>query len=87
MNDYGPSKSKGDRYILVVNDNFSNYNCRVPWKSKYIRAMVEEISKNIRKSKRKPNKRVSDRRQKFFTKYFQTFSKFSTIHQFSRFFD
>ena len=87
MNDYGPSKSKGDRYILIVIDNFSQFGCRIPLKSKYIRNMIEEISESIRKSKRKPNERLSDGRQKFVTKLFQTFSKLSTIHQFSRFFD
>ena len=87
MNDYGPSKSKADRYILIVIDNFSKYGCRIPLKSKYIGNMMEEISKIIRKSKRKPNKRVSDRRQEFSTNIFQTFSKLSTIHQFSRSYD
>ena len=87
MKDYGPSKSKGDRYILIVIDNFSQFGCRIPLKSKYIRNMIEEISKIIRNSKRKPNKRVSDRRQEFSTNIFRTLSKLSTIHQFSRFLD
>ena len=84
MNDYGPSKSKGDRCILVVIDNFSKYGCCVPLESKYVRTVMEEISKIIRKSKQKPNKRVSDRTQDFSTIIFQTFSKLSTLHQFSR---
>ena len=78
MNDYGPSKSKADRYILIVIDNFSKYGCRIPLKSKYIRNMMEEISKIIRKSK--PNKRVSGGRQEISTKIIQTFSKLSTKH-------
>ena len=60
MSDYGISKNKGYRYILVI-DNFSKYTWCIPLKNEYGQTIRDEFSNIISAIKRKPNKIESDR--------------------------
>ena len=65
MIDYGTKNNNGFRYILVVIDNFSKFGWTTPLKNKYAQAILDEFSKIIKTSNRKPNLIESDDGKEF----------------------
>ena len=55
MNDYGPENDRGNRFILVVIDIFSQFGWKSPLKNKYAQSKTDAISQIINTSKREPN--------------------------------
>ena len=87
MIDYGVKNNRGYRYILVVIDNFSKFGWGVPLKNKYAQTIVDEVSKIIDSSKRKPNLVETDGGKEFVNRVFNDFLKLKGIVRYSRYSD
>ncbi len=85
FSDYGVKNNYGYRYILVIIDNFSKFGWAIPLKNKYSQSIVDEFSKIIRSSKRKPNLIETDRGKEFYNNIFENFLKCNNIKRYSRY--
>ena len=87
MIDYKTSNIKGNRYILVIIDNFSTFVWCIPLKNKHSQTITHEFSNIITTSKRRPLELESDRGADFYNSIFQKFLKSKIIHHYYRFTD
>ena len=73
--DYGPKNKDGFRYILVVIDKFSKFGWTNSIKEyrNASQSIVDEFSKIIKTSKRKPNLIETDRGKEFYNNIFKSF--------------
>ena len=55
IDDYGPKNNRGYRYVLVVNDNFSDFGWTIPLKNKYAQSITDTFSEIIKSSNRESN--------------------------------
>ena len=82
--DYKTSNKNRFRYILTIIDNFSKYTWAIPLKNK-ISPTINEISKIIITSKRRPNKLEGNRSMEFYNNFSQKLLKAKNIQNYSRF--
>ena len=73
INDYGPEKFRGYRYILVVIDNFSKFGWTVSFKNKNSLTITNSFENFPIGSKRKLNLIQSDRGEEFYNSIVQNF--------------
>ena len=81
MIDYRTKNNNGYRYILVVIDNFSKFGWVTSLRNKSSQTIVDEFSKIIINSKRKPNLLETDDGKEFVNKIFNEFLKLNNIKQ------
>ena len=84
LNDYGPEKNRGYRYVLVTIDNFSKFGWTVPIKNNKMPKQQKTIEKFLIGSKRKPNLLETDRGKEFYNNLFQNFLNANNINVFSK---
>ena len=65
LKESGPEKIRGERYRLVVIDNFSKFEWRVRIRNRNAIAITNSHEKNLRTSKRKPNSIETDDGEEF----------------------
>ena len=75
FSDYKTSNNKTYRYIFFIIDNYSKYLWALPLENKYSKAITDEFSNILTKSKRKPLKTESDHGAQFYNSIFQNFLK------------
>ena len=84
LKDYGSENNRGNRYILVVIDNFSKFGWTVALKNKNALTIKDSFENIIINSKRKPNLIETDRGKKFYNNIFQDFLIKNNIKLYSR---
>ena len=84
LNDYGPKNNRGNRYVLVIIDNFSKYGWTIPLKNKNAQTIKDSFENNLMTSKRKPNLIETDRGKEFYNNIFQDFLNKNDIKLYSR---
>ena len=52
---HGPENSRGFRYVLVMIDNFSKFDWKIPFKNKNAQTIKDSFENDLLSSKRKPN--------------------------------
>ena len=87
MNEYGPKNNKGDRYILVVIDNFSKFGWTTPLKNKDAQSITDAFSEIIKSSNRKPNLLETDDGKENLNKIFTEVLNNHNIKRYSRYTD
>ena len=60
LKSYGPENNRGDRYVLVIIDDFSNFGWTVPLKNENAQTIIDSFENILISSKRKPNLIESD---------------------------
>ena len=81
---YGPESNRGDRYVLVVIDNFSKYGWTVSLKNKNAQTIKDSFENILISSKRSPNLIESNRGKDFYNNIFQDFLNKNNIKLYSR---
>ena len=84
LKDYGSENNRGNRYILVVTDNFSKFGWTVALKNKNALTIKDSFENIIINSKRKPNLVETDRGKEFYNNIFQDFLIKNNIKLYSR---
>ena len=84
LKDYGSENNRGNRYILVVIDNFSIFGWTVALKNKNALTIKDSFENIIINSKRKPNLIETDRGKEFYNNIFQDFLIKNNIKLYSR---
>ena len=84
LKDYGPENNRGDRYVLVIIDNFSKFGWTVPLKNKKAQTIKDSFESILIGSKRKPNLIESDRGKEFRNNIIQDFLNKNNIKLYSR---
>ena len=84
LKDYGPENNKGDRFVLVSIDTFSQLGWTVPLKNKNAQTIKHFFENIILNSKRKPNLVETDRGKEFFKSIFQNFLNSNNVKLTSR---
>ena len=87
MRDYKTSNNRGNRYIFIKNDKFSNYTWAIPPKNKNSQSITKEFSNTITTSKGSPLQLKSDRGREWYNSSFQKFFKSKNVQHYSRFTD
>ena len=73
LKDYGPENNKGNRYVLVMIDNFSKFVWTIPLKNNNAITIKDSFENILINSEKKPNLIESDRGKEFYNKIFQNF--------------
>ena len=84
LKDYGSENNRGNRYILVVIDNFSKFGWTVALKNENVLTIKDSFENIIINSKRKPNLIETDRGKEFYNNIFQDFLIKNNIKLYSR---
>ena len=73
MNDYGPQNNKGQRYNLVVIDNFGKFGWVIPLWNKRSQSITDAFSQIVKSSKRKVNLLGTEDGTKYINKNYNEF--------------
>ena len=84
LKDYGSENNRGNRYILLVIDNFSKFGWTVALKNKNALTIKDSFENIIINSKRKPNLIETDSGKEFYNNIFQDFLIKNNIKLYSR---
>ena len=84
LKDYGPENNRGNRYVLVIIDNFSKFGWTIPLKNKNAQTIKNSFENILVSSKRSPNLIESDRGKEFYNNIFQDFLNINNIKLYSR---
>ena len=84
LKDYDPENNRGERYVLVIIDNFSKFGRTITLKSKNAQIIKDSFENILISSKRKPNVIATDRGKAFYNNIFQDFLNKNNIKLYSR---
>ena len=83
LNDYGPEQIMGDRYVVVVIDNFSKFGRTVPLKNKNVQTLTNSFENILNSSKRSPELIESNDGTEFVTQVFNNLLNINNIKRYS----
>ena len=83
LKDFGSENNRGDRYVLVVIDNFSKFVWTIPLKNKNAQTIKDSFEIFLISSKRTPTLMETDRSKDFYNNSFQRFLKNNIIKLYS----
>ena len=83
LNDCRPENNRGNRYVLVIIDNFSKFGWTVLFKNKNAQTITNSFKNLLISSKRKPHFNESVRGKDIYNNIFQDFLKkqYQTLFQ------